>query len=95
MNAHAPIIRTQDHSHRPATMRSSVWAGAAVAVVLLVTAGCGDDAGAPGAPPSVAPPTATTPAISGGGGVPLEPGSNMPPDESDSNTIATNETPST
>lgn len=85
---------TSDHGARPSTATvtanrqsdrirwMSVVAGAVALVFLPVVAACSDDAD-PSAPTSVAPPVETFPAPPSGAGVPLEPGSNLPPGAGD------------
>lgn len=63
--------------------------GLAAIVLLVVMAGCGGDAGDPSVPTSFAPPAGTTPAATPGAGVPLEPGSNLPPIEGSDEIITT------
>lgn len=65
---------------------TSILGGLTVVLLLPVLAGCGSDEDNPSVPTSLAPAAGTAPA---GAGVPLEPGSNLPPVEGDDETITT------
>jgi hypothetical protein len=54
-----------------------------VVVIPLGVAGCVSDSDSPSVPTTLAPRTGTVPPATVGAGVPLEPGSNLPPVEGD------------
>jgi hypothetical protein len=90
MTAAAMIESLEFRRRRDVRSRlAPVVACVAAAVFPVVMAGCGGESDNPAVPTTLAQPTGTAPAVTVGAGVPLEPGSNLPPVEGDDETIPT------